>query len=218
MECLSMWRSGERVSVDGVIGGQESKVPLRWEAEARRYVEMLLLVLICGWGYFANLHLSLLEGSEGLYAGIAGEMGRRNEFFDLTYHGEPYFNKPPLFFWLLHWATSLWGDQEIALRDSGLACGDRHGGARLCLGDEIVVLDGRILGGARRGHQPCFLWYGRRVLFDSTLTFPRHAGPVRLGSGADPGPQFTMVSPGILQYGARGDVERDARVFLPCLS
>ena len=51
-------------------------------AAIRRYVEIALLALVGGWAYFANLHLSLLEGSEGLYAGIAGEMGRRREFFD----------------------------------------------------------------------------------------------------------------------------------------
>jgi hypothetical protein len=44
-------------------------------AAIRRYVEIALLALVGGWAYFVNLHLSLLEGSEGLYAGIAGEMG-----------------------------------------------------------------------------------------------------------------------------------------------
>ena len=92
---------------------------LRDNPVARRYGEMALLVIVGAWGYFANLHLSLLEGSEGLYAGIAGEMGRRREFFDLTYQGVPYVNKPPLFFWLLHASTSIWGDHEIALRLPG---------------------------------------------------------------------------------------------------
>ena len=124
----------------------------------------VVLVLICGWGYFANLHLSLLEGSEGLTPHTAGEMGRRNEFFDLTYHGEPYFNKPPLFFWLLHWATSL-GDQGNRVADSGLACGDRHGGAL------VYVLGTRLLSrrqdSGRRSSwatSHVFLWYGRRAV------------------------------------------------------
>ena len=68
---------------------------------AHRLGALGLLVLVGAWAYFANLHLSLLEGSEGLYAGIAGEMKRRGEFFDLTYQGLPYVNKPPFFFWLL---------------------------------------------------------------------------------------------------------------------
>lgn len=91
-----------------------------WENPiACRYGEMALPVMVGAWAYFANLHLSLLEGSEGLYAGIAGEMGRRRQFFDLTYQGVPYVNKPPLFFWLLNLSTSMWGDHEIALRLPG---------------------------------------------------------------------------------------------------
>ena len=84
-----------------------------------RFYALGALALVSGWAYFANLHLSLMEGSEGLYAGIAGEMARRQEFFNLTYQGIPYFNKPPLFFWLLNLSTSLWGDNEIALRLPG---------------------------------------------------------------------------------------------------
>ena len=94
-------------------------VSLRENLVGRQYLEMVLLALVGGWAYFANLHLSLLEGSEGLYAGIAGEMARRGEFFDLTYQGIPYFNKPPLFFWMLNLSTSIWGDHEIALRLPG---------------------------------------------------------------------------------------------------
>ena len=85
----------------------------------KRIYAVGLLALVSGWAYFANLHLSLLEGSEGLYAGIAAEMARRQEFFNLTYQGIPYFNKPPFFFWLLNLSTSLWGDNEIALRVPG---------------------------------------------------------------------------------------------------
>ena len=101
-----MSRSGEPVSIEGMSHKQESVVPSWWEADTPRSVQVLVLVLVSGWAYFANLHLSLLEGSEGLYAGIAGEMARRGEFFDLTYQGIPYFNKPPLFFWLLNFSTS----------------------------------------------------------------------------------------------------------------
>ncbi|HNJ18366.1 MAG TPA: hypothetical protein PK589_01855, partial [Nitrospira sp.] len=75
----------------GSVGHEQEAPLLSWcEADTRRYVQMLVLALVSGWAYFANLHLSLLEGSEGLYAGIAGEMARRGEFFDLTYQGIPY--------------------------------------------------------------------------------------------------------------------------------
>jgi len=143
-----------------------------WENPAvSRYVEMLLLVLVGGWAYFANLHLSLLEGSEGLYAGIAGEMRRRQEFFDLTYQGEPYFNKPPLFFWLLNLSTSLWGDHEIALRLPGSLAAAGTVLLTYLLGTQLLSSRAGFWAALVVATSHVFLWYGRRVLFDSTLTF-----------------------------------------------
>ncbi len=143
-----------------------------WENPVRsRYLEMVLLALVGGWAYFANLHLSLLEGSEGLYAGIAGEMGRRKEFFDLTYQGEPYFNKPPLFFWLLNLSASLWGDYEIALRLPGSLAAVGTIILTYVLGVRLVSPTAGFWAALVVATSHVFLWYGRRVLFDSTLTF-----------------------------------------------
>jgi 4-amino-4-deoxy-L-arabinose transferase-like glycosyltransferase len=143
-----------------------------WENPTRRrYLEMLLLALACSWAYFANLHLSLLEGSEGLYAGIAGEMGRRKEFFDLTYQGEPYFNKPPLFFWLLTCSTSLWGDNEIALRLPGSLAAVGTVLLTYVLASRLMSSTAGFWAALVVATSHVFLWYGRRVLFDSTLTF-----------------------------------------------
>ena len=140
-------------------------------AAIRRYVEIALLALVGGWAYFANLHLSLLEGSEGLYAGIAGEMGRRREFFDLTYHDVPYFNKPPLFFWLLNLSTSIWGDHEIALRLPGSLAAVGTIVLTYVLGTRLVSPTAGFWAALVVATSHVFLWYGRRVLFDSTLTF-----------------------------------------------
>lgn len=143
-----------------------------WENPAGvRYLEVLLLVLVGGWAYFANLHLSLLEGSEGLYAGIAGEMGRRREFFDLTYQGEPYFNKPPLFFWMLHLSTTLWGDHETALRLPGSLAAIGTVLLVYVLGTRLLSATAGFWAALVVATSHVFLWYGRRVLFDSTLTF-----------------------------------------------
>ncbi|HRC24782.1 MAG TPA: glycosyltransferase family 39 protein, partial [Nitrospira sp.] len=140
-------------------------------AAIRRYVEIALLALVGGWAYFANLHLSLLEGSEGLYAGIAGEMGRRREFFDLTYHDVPYFNKPPLFFWLLNLSTSIWGDHEVALRLPGSLAAVGTIVLTYVLGARLVSPTAGFWAALVVATSHVFLWYGRRVLFDSTLTF-----------------------------------------------
>lgn len=165
-----MWRSDE-VPVNGIISGQEAEAQLWREAEVRRYVELLLLAVVGGWAYFANLHLSLLEGSEGLYAGIAGEMARRGEFFDLTYQGIPYFNKPPLFFWWLNLSTSIWGDHEIALRLPGSLAAVGTIVLTYVLGARLMSPTAGFWAALVVATSHVFLWYGRRVLFDSTLTF-----------------------------------------------
>ncbi len=155
-------------------GGIEREGPgaLQWvNLHTRQSLEMLLLALVGGWAYFANLHLSLLEGSEGLYAGIAGEMGRRREFFDLTYQGEPYFNKPPLFFWLLNLSTSIWGDHEIALRLPGSLAAVGTILLTYVLGTRLLSPTAGFWAALVVATSHVFLWYGRRVLFDSTLTF-----------------------------------------------
>ncbi len=166
-----MSRSSEQVSMGSVGHEQESAMPSWWEADTHRYVQVLLLALVGGWAYFANLHLSLLEGSEGLYAGIAGEMVRRGEFFDLTYQGIPYFNKPPLFFWLLNLSTSVWGDHEIALRLPGSLAAVGTILLTYLLGTQLMSSRAGFWAALVVATSHVFLWYGRRVLFDSTLTF-----------------------------------------------
>ncbi len=137
----------------------------------RRCSEILLLALVGAWTFFTNLQFSLLEGSEGLYAGIAGEMGRRREFFDLTYQGIPYFNKPPFFFWLLNFSTSIWGDNEIALRLPGSLAAVGTILLTYILATRLISPTAGFWAALVVATTHVFLWYGRRVLFDSTLTF-----------------------------------------------
>jgi 4-amino-4-deoxy-L-arabinose transferase-like glycosyltransferase len=151
--------------------GQDADVMERGNPAVRRYVEIALLVLVAGWAFFSNLHLSLLEGSEGLYAGIAGEMARRGEYFDLTYQGVPYFNKPPLFFWMLNLSTSVWGDHEIALRLPGSLAAAGTILLTYLLGTRLMSSTAGFWAALVVATSHVFLWYGRRVLFDSTLTF-----------------------------------------------
>ena len=128
------------------------------------------LAVATAWAYFANLHLSLLEGSEGLYAGIAGEMRRRQEFLNLTYQGIPYFNKPPFFFWLLGLSTAAWGDNEIALRVPGSVAAVATIALVYLLGAQLISPTAGFWAALVVATTHVFLWYGRRVLFDSTLT------------------------------------------------
>ena len=80
------------------------------------WIRRVVLILVAFLAFFYILHLSLLEGSEGLYAHIAKEMLHSRDFSHLTYQGEPYINKLPLFFWTLAFFTTLLGEHEVSLR------------------------------------------------------------------------------------------------------
>lgn len=123
------------------------------------------------FAFFYNLHLSLLEGSEGLYAHITRDMLRSGDLLRLTYQGEAYANKTPFFFWLLGLSTTVFGDNEVALRLPG---------SLSSLGTMVLAyLLGKTLFGRTAGFWSALvvatthvsIWYGRRVLFDATLTF-----------------------------------------------
>ena len=66
--------------------------------------------------FFYNLPISLFGVTEGLYAAVTETMVRTGEYVHLTLHGQPYFNKPPMFFWLQAFSTQLFGWSEAALR------------------------------------------------------------------------------------------------------
>jgi 4-amino-4-deoxy-L-arabinose transferase-like glycosyltransferase len=139
--------------------------------ERNRWVHALILVPVAWFAFFHNLDISLFEGSEGLYAHIAHEMVQRGDYIHLTYVGEPYANKSPFFFWILAASTTLFGENEIALRLPG---------ALFCAGTMALTYG---LGMALFSRTAAFwaalvvasthvvLWYGRRVLFDSMLAF-----------------------------------------------
>jgi len=50
--------------------------------------------------FCSNISLSLFAETEGLYAMVTHTMMVAEDYVHLTLHEKPYFNKPPLFFWL----------------------------------------------------------------------------------------------------------------------
>jgi hypothetical protein len=186
-----------------------------WNPVARRCLEMTLLALVGGWAYFANLHLSLLEGSEGLYAGIAGEMGRRREFFDLTYQRmyRTSISRRCSF------GCSISRHRYGATTKLPCACPVRWPPwAPSCLtyvlGSQAGVV--RRPDSGRRwsvATSHVFLWYGRRVLFDSTLTFLVTLALFAWIQVHTAGAKLTLVSARLRQHGSRCDVERRCTGF-----
>jgi 4-amino-4-deoxy-L-arabinose transferase-like glycosyltransferase len=136
-----------------------------------KWAQACLLVLVGLFSFTYNLQISLFEGTEGLYGQITREMVQSGEYIRLTFQGQPYISKPPLFFWMTGGLTQLFGDNELALRLPG---------ALFSLGTMFLTFVlGRTLFSWNVGFWAAFvfatnhvfLWYGRRVLTDSTLTF-----------------------------------------------
>jgi Dolichyl-phosphate-mannose-protein mannosyltransferase len=117
------------------------------------------------------LNIALFEGSEGLYASISREMALLGQYFQLTYQGEPYANKPPLFFWVLAVSTRWFGDNEIALRLPGAFFSLGTVMLTYFLGKSLFSRTAGFWAGLVVATSHIDLWYGRRVLFDSMQMF-----------------------------------------------
>lgn len=129
----------------------------------------LALVGLLAFGF--HLDLSLLEGTEGLYAGITREMIESGRYLALTYQGEPYVNKPPLFFWILALSIALFGDNEVALRLPGALCSLGTMALTYVLGRQLFSRIAAFWAALVVASSEVFLWYGPRVLIDSMITF-----------------------------------------------
>jgi 4-amino-4-deoxy-L-arabinose transferase-like glycosyltransferase len=85
----------------------------------------------------------LFDPDEGLHAAIAQEMVRRGDYVTPTFLGEPFLDKPILFFWAEALSLRLFGDHETAVRLPPLLFG--------LAGMLSVALLGRALFGASAG-------------------------------------------------------------------
>ena len=98
-----LWR---RVLFPGV---SEGSTTWRWSS----FVTLVILgsVLLLPW-----LQFPLFEPDEGRYAQIPFEMLTRGEWIVPTLQGEPYLDKPPLFYWTVMFAYSVFGVHDWAAR------------------------------------------------------------------------------------------------------
>ena len=139
--------------------------------EKSAWPHLMVLLLVGLMAFFYNLDLSFLEGSEGLYPQITREMVAANQFVHLTWQGDTYSNKPPLFFWLLAISRHLFGEHEWAFRFPGALFALGTMGLTYLLGRTLFSPTAACWAALTVATSHVFLWYGRRVLFDSTLTF-----------------------------------------------
>jgi 4-amino-4-deoxy-L-arabinose transferase-like glycosyltransferase len=81
-----------------------------------RPLAVLLLLMLPALLLYPCLSFRLLEPDEGRYAEIPREMLERGDLLVPVLHGEPYLDKPPLFYWLVAGSYRLFGVSEASAR------------------------------------------------------------------------------------------------------
>ena len=118
-------------------------------------------------------------------------------------------------FWLLNLSTSIWEIHEIALRLPGSLAAVGTILLTYVLGTQLMSSRAGFWAALVVATSHVFLWYGRRVLFDSDIDVSGHPRPLRLDSGSDPGPELTVVSGDLPEYGAGAMLKEMHGFFFP---
>jgi 4-amino-4-deoxy-L-arabinose transferase-like glycosyltransferase len=90
-------------------GAPETAGPRQWPA-------LLLLVVLPGVLLYPCLSFYLFEPDEGRYAQIPREMLQRGDWVVPHLFGEPYLDKPPLFYWLVMLSYAAFGSHDWSAR------------------------------------------------------------------------------------------------------
>jgi len=82
-----------------------------------RAVDGAVLLILFGFSFFYALgHNPLLNPDEGRYAEIPREMHELHDFITPHLNYVPYFEKPPLYYWLNAVSFRVFGQTEFAVR------------------------------------------------------------------------------------------------------
>ena len=83
----------------------------------RYAVEVLTVSALCAFFFFYGLgNFGLVGADEPRYAQIAREMLDRDDFITPTLHGDPWLEKPALYYWRATAAFRTFGVQDWAAR------------------------------------------------------------------------------------------------------
>src|SRR5437899_9675454 len=82
----------------------------------RLNLNLLLLLGVGSLLFFWRLDLPLLEPQEARYAEISRQMLDSGSWLTPVLHGQPYFDKPPLLYWLVMGCYCVFGVHDWAAR------------------------------------------------------------------------------------------------------
>jgi 4-amino-4-deoxy-L-arabinose transferase-like glycosyltransferase len=138
---------------------------------AWRWRPFLLLLFVPAALLYPCLSFALFEPDEGRYAQIPREMLQAGDWVVPTLQGQPYLDKPPLFYWMVMLAYSVLGCHDwVARLVPALAL---HGTVLLTyvMGRRLVGGRAAFWGALLLAVSPGFLGMGRLLLLDGLLTF-----------------------------------------------
>ena len=84
---------------------------------------LLLFIAIAGFYLWGLGSFPLLGPDEPRYAAVAREMFARRDFITPTLGGRPWFEKPPLLYWMMILSYRVLGVSEYAARLGPALCG-----------------------------------------------------------------------------------------------
>jgi len=130
----------------------------------------MLLLCVSSCLFFLRLDCALLEPEEARYAEIPREMLLAGEWIVPQYHGQPYYDKPPLLYWLIMLSYSLFGVSDWSARWVPGLCGVAtvllvYGWGQRVAGRRAGLLGALVLALSFR-----FIYLGRMVATDALLS------------------------------------------------
>ncbi|MCA9220196.1 MAG: glycosyltransferase family 39 protein, partial [Planctomycetales bacterium] len=114
---IRFWWTFALFPADARVGKQSpsNTADMDW-APAQRRMMTALLAGMAAVMLFTNLNYELFEPDETRYAQISLEMYESGDWIVPTFRGEPFFDKPPLLYWLTTAAYSTFGVHEWTAR------------------------------------------------------------------------------------------------------
>lgn len=91
-------------------------LPTSEEPAGAKAVAVIVLLVVAGLLFFARLESPLLEPEDAVYAEVPRQMFLSGNWLVPLRHGTPYYEKPPLFFWLVMGSYTVCGVQDWAAR------------------------------------------------------------------------------------------------------
>ena len=117
---------GKKNDVDGIVRPSTVTEPMMPNDEGTSCRPLVLLAIVIAAVMFVFplfVPFPLMDPDEGLHASIAQEMVERGDWITPRFLGEPFFDKPILYFWIQAVSLRLFGPNEAAVRLPGLMFG-----------------------------------------------------------------------------------------------